>query len=57
MSISYGGESFLGLLCGKVYVGFALDKLKSRIPDSFPVLDGGGRVEILVTCKPWVMEL
>lgn len=57
VSISYGGESFLDLLCGRVCVAFALEKLKSRLHDSFPVLDGGGRVEILVKCKTWVMGL
>lgn len=30
---------------------------KSRLHDSFPVLAGGGRVEILVKCKTWVMGL
>lgn len=47
--------TFLALLCGKVCVDSALEKLKRKTHDSFSVLVGG--VEILAECKTWVSDL
>lgn len=47
--------AFLALLCGKVWVDSALEKLKRKTHNSFSVLVGG--VEILAECKTWVSDL
>lgn len=51
MSISYGGEPFLDLLCARMLKS----RIHARIHGSFPLRWAGG-FEILVEFKIWVME-